>query len=477
MRKACSLLAVVLPLMAASSVCADVRLPKIFTDHMVLQQKTDVPVWGWADADEEVTVTLGDSTSTTKANADGKWLVKVKTPAAGGPKELVVKGKNAITLTDVLIGEVWVASGQSNMEWTVSRSSNPQEEIKNANYPQIRMIKVGRNPTSEPQSDLPPSSGAWEVCTPEVAGNFSAVGLFFARKLNAELDVPVGIISTNWGGTIAEAWTSRETLAADADWYGEILARGKDFKEGNPNQPSVLFNSMINPLLPYAIRGAIWYQGESNVGRAEQYAKLFPTMIADWRKAWGQGDFPFLFVQLAPYAYNKQADTLQLPELWEAQLKTLTASPNTGMCVTTDIATTNDIHPPNKQDVGQRLALWALANTYGKDIVFSGPLYESMAVEGSKIRIKFKHSDGGLAAHGDKPLSHFTIAGEDQKFVPATAEIDGESVVVSSPDVAKPVAVRFGWSDTAEPNLFNKAGLPASPFRTDEFPMVTAGRR
>ena len=212
--------------------------------------------------------------------------------------------------------------------------------------------------------------------------------------------------------------------------------------------------------------------------RAEQYAKLFPAMIGDWRKSFGQGDFPFLFVQLAPYAYNKQMSTGQLPELWEAQTKTLTASPNTGMCVTTDIATTGNIHPPNKQDVGLRLALWALANTYEKkDLVYSGPLYESAAVEGSKIRVKFKHTAGGLAAEGGKPLSHFQIAGDDQKFVDATAEIDGETVVVSSPDVAKPVAVRFGWNDTAEPNLFNKAHLPASPFRSDNFPMVTAGKR
>ena len=460
---------------------ADVRLAKIFGDHMVLQQKTDAAIWGWADADEEVTVTLGDAKATTKAGGDGKWLMKLATPAAGGPYEIVVKGKNEVKLADVMTGEVWIASGQSNMEWPLRASTNAAEEIKNASHAAIRIIKIGRNPTDKPQDEIPANSSGWQVCTPENAPNFTAVGYFFARKLNAEMSVPVGIISSNWGGTIAEAWTSRETLEGDSEWYGPILERGKVFKAGNPNQPAVLYNSMIKPLVPYSIRGAIWYQGESNVGRAEQYAKLFPAMIADWRKSFGQGDFPFLFVQLAPYHYGRQQNTEntgQLAELWEAQLKTLTASPNTGMCVTTDIATVGDIHPPNKQDVGLRLALWALGTTYGKsDVAISGPLYESSAVEDNKIRIKFKHTAGGLAAHGDKPLSHFTIAGEDQKFVAAKAEIDGETIVVSSPDVAKPVAVRFGWEDKAEPNLFNKAGLPASPFRTDTFPMVTAGKR
>jgi sialate O-acetylesterase len=463
---------------------ADVRLPAIFGDHMVLQQKTEAPVWGWADADEEVTVSLGEAKATTKAGADGKWLVKLATPAASAtPQELIVKGKNEVKFADVLVGEVWVCSGQSNAEWSIAQSTNAAEEIKNANFPQIRMVKVGRNPSDKPLDDfkfVPNPAGAksgWAVASPETAAPMSAIGYFFARKLNQDLQVPVGIISTNWGGTIAEAWTSPEALAADPESFGPILERGKVFQPGNPNQPSVLYNSMIKPLLPYAIQGAIWYQGESNVSRAEQYSKLFPAMIADWRKNWGRGDFPFIFVQLAPYAYNKQMDTKQLPELWEAQLKTLSVSPNTGMAVTTDIATVNDIHPPNKQDVGARLALWALANTYGKsDLVFSGPLYESAAVEDNKIRVKFKHA-AGLKLSDSKPGQHFTIAGDDMKFVPATATIDGETVVVSAPEVAKPVAVRFGWSDTAEPNLFNGAGLPASPFRTDTFPLVTAGRK
>lgn len=483
MRTMCCFGAAVMSIFCAANARADVRLAKVFGDHMVLQQKTDAPVWGWADPDEEVTVTLGDAKATAKAGADGKWLAKLTTPAAGGPFWLHVKGKNSITLVDVMVGEVWIASGQSNMEWAVRQSANAADETRSCDHPAIRMIKVGRNPSNEPLDEFKPVDNGstvtgWAVARPETVPNFSAVGYFFARKLNAELGVPVGIISSNWGGTIAEAWTSRATLESDPEWFGPILERGQEFKAGNPNQPSVLYNSMIKPLVPFAIRGAIWYQGESNVGRAEQYAKLFPAMIADWRKSFAQGDFPFLFVQLAPYAYDRTKDTGQLPELWEAQLKTLTASPNTGMCVTTDIATTSNIHPPNKQDVGLRLALWALGTTYGKsDLVYSGPLYESMAVEDGKIRIKFKHAAGGLAAASDKPLTHFTIAGEDEKFVAASATIDGETVVVSSPDVPKPVAVRFGWEDTAEPNLFNKAGLPASSFRTDTFPMVTAGKK
>src|SRR5688572_29806510 len=278
----------------AAPAWADVTLPKIFGDHMVLQQKTEAPVWGWADPDEEVTVTLGEAKATAKAGADRKWMVKIATPAASGTAlELVVKGKNEIKITDVLAGEVWIASGQSNMEWSVAQSSNPAEEIKNANYPQIRMIKVGRNPSDKPLDDFAfvpnpkDAKSGWAVCSPETAAPMSAVGLFFARKLNKDLGVPVGMISTNWGGTIAEAWTSHETLASDPEWFGPILEKGKTFQPKNPNQPSVLYNSMIRPLVPYTIKGAIWYQGESNVSRAEQYAKLFPAMIADWRKSFG----------------------------------------------------------------------------------------------------------------------------------------------------------------------------------------------
>lgn len=456
---------------APSEALADIRMPKIFGNGMVLQLQSKVAVWGWAEAGEEVKVSLGETTETTKAGADGKWSVKIQTPAAGGPHSLIAKGKNEVKLDDVLIGEVWICSGQSNMEWTVAQSKNPAEEAAAAKFPQIRMIKVAHNVADKPQEDI---NGQWTNCSPESVPNFSAVGYFFARHLHHELKVPIGMINTSWGGTICEAWTSKETLATDED-FKPILDRSANFQPNNPNQASVLYNGMVHPLIPFGIKGAIWYQGESNVSRAEQYRKLFPAMIGDWRKRFGQGDFPFLFVQLAPFKYGH--DPKLLAEQWESQTKTL-ALPNTGMAVTTDIGNVADIHPANKQDVGKRLALWALAKSYGKNgLAYSGPLYESMSIDGKRIRLKFKHTNGGLVAGGNKPLTHFTIAGEDQKFVEAKASIDGETVVVESDQVAKPVAVRFGWDQHAEPNLFNKDQLPASPFRTDSFPMVSAGAK
>jgi len=450
------------------SAAADVKLPKIFGDHMVLQQKTDAAVWGWADPEEEVTVTFGDAKATTKAAADGKWHTTIKTAdASKEPRDLVVKGKNEIKLTDVLVGEVWICSGQSNMEWSVNASANPQEEVKNGNHPLIRQLKVAHNPAEKPVEDI---NGQWLICSPETVGNFTAVGYFFARDLQKELDVPVGLINTSWGGTLCEAWTSKEALETHED-FKPILERSKEFKAGNPNQAAVLYNGMVAPIIPFSIRGAIWYQGESNAGRGVQYGKLFPTMIADWRKRFGQGDFPFLFVQIAPWPYGN-ADERLLPELWEAQLKTLSV-PNTGMAVIHDIGDIKDIHPKNKQDVGKRLALWALAKTYNKsDVVYSGPLYKSMQVDGDKVVLNFDHVGGGLVAKRDK-LTHFEIAGEDQKFVPAEAKIEGKTIVVSSPDVQKPASVRFAWKKLAEPNLFNEEGLPASPFRTDEWPLLS----
>jgi sialate O-acetylesterase len=465
----------------SQSVQAEIKLPKLFADHMVLQRDTEANVWGWAAPGEEVKISLGEATASAKADDAGVWKAKIKTPPAGGPHELKFKGSNEITLKDVYSGEVWVASGQSNMEWSVAASANPQEEAKNAGNPLIRMIKVQRIPSETPVNDIPVDPGAkktspdsgWAVSSPETAPTFSAVGYFFARTLSQELKVPVGIINTSWGGTLCEAWTSKEALAAvDSLKYMAERQVAVDPAKPNPNQPAVLFNGMLNPVIPFTIRGAIWYQGESNVGRADEYRTLFPTMIKDWRTRFGQGDFPFLFVQLAPYKYD---GTNKLAELWDSQLKTLTLSPNTGMCVTTDITNINDIHPKNKQDVGKRLGLWALANTYGqKDLVYSGPLYDSSEIEGDKIRIKFKHVGGGLVAKDDKPLTHFQIAGEDQKFVDAKANIDGDTIVVSSEAVSKPTAVRFAWQAIAEPNFGNKAGLPASPFRTDDWKLTTA---
>lgn len=462
---------------------AEVTMPKVFGNHMVLQaEREGAPIWGKAAAGEKVSITLGDAKAEATASDDGKWSAKLNTPKAGGPFKLTIEGTNKIEFDDVLVGEVWVCSGQSNMEWSVSQSDN-EPKAENEISSSIRLFKVQHNAAKDPQDDV---VGSWVVCTLGTVPRFSAVGFFFARELTNGLKtsdgkpMPIGLISTNWGGTLAEAWTSKATLAADAENFGPILERSKEFKPGNPNQASVLYNGMIHPLLPYAIRGAIWYQGESNRSRAEQYIKLFPAMIGDWRKLWNQGDFPFYYVQLAPYTYNKAADSTELAELWEAQTKTL-AVPNTGMAVTTDVGNLGDIHPRNKLDVGKRLALWALAKDYGKtDVVYSGPLYESQSIEDGKIRVKFKHTAGGLNTREDKPLELFTIAGEDKKFVKAEAKIDGETIVVSSPEVPKPIAVRYGWSEHAAPasyNLYNKAGLPASPFRTDDFPLMTAGRK
>jgi sialate O-acetylesterase len=472
------LIAAVAALISVPAARAEIKLPKLFGDHMVLQRETEANLWGWAAPGEEVKISLGDSTSTTKADENGKWKAKLKTGAAGGPHELKFKGTNEVTLKDVYLGEVWIASGQSNMEWTVAQSANPQEEAANANHPLIRMIKVQKVPAETPVDDIPvdpgtkktTSTSGWAVCAPDTVPSYSAVGYYFARHLQKELGVPVGIVNTSWGGTVCEAWTSKEALTAvpSLKYLGDRAVKVEPGK-GNPNQPAVLYNGMLAPCIPLSIRGAIWYQGESNVGRAHEYATLFPTMIADWRARFGQGDFPFLFVQLAPYKYD---GTTKLAELWDAQLKSL-AVPGVGMCVTTDITNINDIHPKNKQDVGKRLALWALANTYGKkDLVYSGPLYDSHEIEGNKVRIKFKHGSG-LTAKDDKPLAHFQIASEDQNFVEAKATIEGDTLVVTSDAVQKPAAVRFAWSPIAEPNLFNKAGLPASPFRTDKFKLLT----
>jgi len=450
---------------------AEVSLPALFADHMCLQREIEIPVWGWAEQGEKVTVTLGDNSAETTAGADGKWMVKLPKMAAGGPHTLTVKGASEIKISDVLVGEVWVCSGQSNMEWTMTRVFNPEEEIAQAKYPQIRLFKVGRATPDEPAKDC---EGQWAACSPQSVAGFSAVAYYFGRKLHEELDVPVGLINTSWGGTVCEAWTSAEKLKEEPD-FDPIVKRGAA-SQGGPNRAGVLYNGMIAPLIPYAMRGAIWYQGESNLSRAVQYRKLFPTMITDWRERWGQGDFPFLFVQLAPFRYRGQ-DQRNYAELCEAQRLTLSL-PNTGMAVTNDIGNLRDIHPKNKEDVGERLALWALAMTYEqKDLVHSGPLYKSMEVEGDKARIHFDHAGSGLASRDGEPLRDFMIAGKDQQFVPAEAKIDGETVVVWSEAIREPAAVRFAWSDSAQPNLMNAEGLPASSFRTDKWPEATAGNQ
>ena len=635
--------------LAPSLVKADVRMPALFSDHMVIQRDTEAPVWGWAEPGEEITVmgSWNGEVVTTTATEDGRWSVKLSTPGAGGPHQITIHGENFVPIRNVFSGEVWICSGQSNMEWRVNISANPEEESKAADYPMIRHFDVRNAISTSPLDDC---EGKWTSCSPKTVGGYTAVGYYFGRKLHQELGVPIGLIATNWGGTVAESWTSEGTLAAkfpefqpaleqvaqmrvgggsdlsavqlawwkgleekqadvsvdwmtasyddtkwdsttvpgkwsdvglgDYDgtvWYrrsvevpaswvgknlvlelgpaddmdrvwangaliGETKADGKwqearryvipkdkvketniqltvcvidtggpgslgaspddmqlrlagttdavsvqisgewRFQKGtslkevgnfprqasfHANTPTALYNGMIAPLLPFAIRGAIWYQGESNRGRAPQYRELFPAMIADWREAWGQGDFPFGFVQIAPYGYGN--DTGQAAGLREAQTMTL-SSPNTGMAVTMDIGNPGDIHPRNKQDVGHRLGLWALANSYGyTELVFSGPMYAGYEVEGATIRLSFEHVHGGLVAAGG-PLSHFTMAGADKVFHPATAEIDGGTIVVRCAEVSAPVAVRYAWGAADEPNLKNAEGLPSPSFRTDSWP-------
>lgn len=454
----------------AAFAAAAVKLPAVFGDNMVLQRGRPVNVWGWAGPGEEVSVALAGQSRSTKADENGKWKLTLDKLEPGDPLTMTVKGSsgNTLVLRNVLVGEVWVCSGQSNMVWGVAASNDGPREIAEADYPAIRLFYVPEVKAMHPAADV---CARWSVCTPEnivkaKPGSFSALAYFFGRHLHKELGVPVGLIQTSWGGTPAEFWTSRKAL--DSDPALKPLLRHPD--------SSSLYNGMIAPLVPFAIRGAIWYQGESNVSRAHQYCTLFPAMIADWRAVWGQGDFPFGFVQIAPFRYGGQ-DPANCAELWEAQLLTLKNVPNTGMAVTMDIGDVKDIHPKNKQDAGKRLALWALAKVYGRDdLVYSGPIYKSMAIEGDCIRLSFDHVGGGLTAADGKPLRDFTIAGEDQQFVPAAAEIDGDSIVVRGEGISKPAAVRYAWRDDAQPNLANREGLPASPFRTDRWKCLTEGK-
>lgn len=494
----------------SSAAIANVAPAPVFTSHGILQQGRPVPVWGKADAGEEVTVSFGDRSLTTKADENGEWMVKLPAlKASSKPGKLTISGKNKVTLDDIVVGEVWVCSGQSNMEMGIRQVSNAQEEIKNADYPNIRLFNVGRQASGLPESEL---EGTWKRCSPDTIvqegwGGFSAVAYFFARHIHKELDVPIGVISSNWGGTRIEPWTPRQGFAAVPeltsfvkqiddlrstylnrvkqvmkaydDWMtreSKALQKGKPATEepewpsspftsnrfGRAGGPTVLYNGMIHALVPFAIRGATWYQGESNMGDGLVYHDKMKALIRGWREVWDQGEFPFLYVQLAPW--SRYGDG-QLPEIWEAQRRTLSV-PKTGMAVTTDVGDLEDIHPKNKQAVGRRLALWAMAKTYGQDdIVYSGPLFESAAIQDGKVRVEFSHTGSGLAVRGDGSLEWFEVAREDGEFVKATARIEGDHVIVSSDKVDEPTAVRFGWDKTANPNLINKEGLPASPFR------------
>jgi len=653
-------------LLIQQQVFAKVTVPSVIGDNMVLQSGKQVRIWGHGDPGERVSIEIAGQKAQAVADSAGKWETKIGPLKAGGPFDLTITGTNSLTIKNVLVGEVWVCSGQSNMEWPLINARNGAAEVASANYPEIRLFTVQKATSSTPLDDV---KGNWVVTTPDKVGQFSAVGYFFGRELNQKLKVPVGLIHSSWGGTPAEAWTQRESLASNpelqpildryqesqkdlpqrqaefqkrlaawihqnlyedggnkgealgyadsktnsSDWQtmnlpqffetaglkidgavwfrkeievpqawagqalelnlaaiddydttyfngkrvggigaetpnsysvprqyqipGELVKAGRNViavrvfdsageggfgtgkmsigpvasnetqpitlagpwmykvelglepkspdwgsrPEGpgpnNQNSPTVLYNAMIAPLVPYAIRGAIWYQGESNAGRAYQYRTLFPTMIRNWRTVWAEGDFPFYYVQLANWQPIKtEPAESEWAELREAQTMTLREA-NTGMAVIIDIGDTKDIHPRNKTDVGHRLALWALANTYKQKIEYSGPLYQSFNVKGNEIRIKFAHAGVGLKTSDGAEPKAFEIAGENKKFVWANARIEGDEVVVWSKDVAKPVAVRYAWADNPVTNLYNKLDLPTSPFRTDDWPGVTVSRK
>lgn len=447
---------------------AAIKLPSIIGNGMVLQRDREVPLWGWDEPGTKVKVTMGAAEVSAQAGADGRWQVLLPATKAGGPHTITIQGTDSKTIEDVLFGEVWLCSGQSNMEWTVNRSNNPEEERAAGNFPLIRHIKIPHVPAATPQTDV--ASSGWKATTPQTAGDFTAVGYFFARHLHQELDgVPIGLIGSNWGGTRIEPWTPPigfqqvPALKNIADNLANFPQKKEDGSL-NHQTPLALYNGMIAPLVPYGIRGALWYQGESNNGEGMLYFEKMKALIAGWRSLWKDETMPFYFVQLAPYRYG--GEPTRLAGIWEAQAAALTI-PHTGMAVTADIGDVKDIHPRNKQDVGKRLALWALVKDYGKkDLVYSGPLYRSASVEGNKIRVHFDHVGGGLVSRDGEALTHFEIAGAGGEFVPAQAEIDGETIVVSADGVSEPKAVRFAWHQEAEPNLSNEAGLPASPFRS-----------
>lgn len=456
MKRQCVLLTELLWLIvAAAPVLADVQLNGMFGDNMVLQRGKALPVWGTAEAGEDVTVTIGTQSLATKANDQGQWSVRLQPIDKYGPVTFSVTGHNTIALNNVVVGEVWLCSGQSNMAWPVNRAANGVEEIAAAVLPEIRLFTVPRNPQPEPQNEI---KGSWAAASPETVPNFSAVAWFFGRELHRELQAPIGLVNSSVGGTAAELWTPADAL------------KGTPTLEAAAKTPKAytLYNGMIAPLVPFAIAGVIWYQGEANGGRGEAYKEVFPTLIRSWRSAWGQGDFPFLYVQLANYG-KRQETPADAPwaRLREAQLYTL-KEPATAMAVTIDIGEGGNIHPTNKQEVGRRLSLAALSHAYGKKLTFAGPLFDAMTIANGSARLTFKNAEGLKTTDGGA-LKGFAIAGEDRKWVWATATIDKDAINVASPDVPNPVAVRYAWGSDPEVNLVNGAGLPTSPFRTDDW--------
>lgn len=465
----------------SGNVClAEVRLPKILGSNMVLQRDSEVQIWGWADPGEEVQVSGGwlDRETSVKADQDGKWQVRLATGAAGGPHSITIAGKNHITLDEILFGEVWIASGQSNMEMPLIAVSgaytgikDSAKEVTEATYPEIRLFQAGNFSSLEPLDDvqtgismygIPVAACQWQACTPKTVPTFASTAYFFARELNQQLNVPIGIIDSSWGGTSAEAWTPAAGLKA-LGYRAELEQERKFPQKASQKVPTRLYNGMIHPLRNFKIKGVVWYQGEQNAVRAAKYRDLFTTMIRQWRAAFGY-EFPFYFAQISPYRYRD----VNSAYLREAQFETMSLA-KTGMAVTMDIGDLDDVHPKNKQEVGRRLALWALANDYRRDLTHSGPVYRSSVFQDGKARLSFDHVGDGLSTRDGGPPSDLQIAGADRVFYPARASIDGDELVVSSDKVAVPAAVRYAFTSSAVPNLMNKEGLPASSFRTDRW--------
>ena len=445
------------------SLTAQIKLPALFTDNMVLQRNAEVSVWGWGDYHYETRVTgsWSKDTVTTWVSTDLKWRVTLKTPDAGGPYKLCIMGKDTITLENIMIGEVWLCSGQSNMELTAEQTFNNSElEVANAYHPNIRLFNVKRTASQAPQENC---FGEWEVCSPRSMRSFSALGYFFGRHLHQHLNIPVGLINASLGGTPAEVWVSREVVAADP-----VLQDGAERLikyDWKLTDPGVVYNAMIAPLMPFTIAGTIWFQGEGNAETPQTYQKLFATLIESWREGFNN-DFPFYYVQIAPYAYEPR---YHAPYIREAQVKCLDI-PKTGLVLFSDfVDDINEGHPRNKQQEGERLGNYVLADRYGiKGIAYKSPLYESFNVENNKIRVTFVNADEGLVVRGEK-LKYFEVAGEDRVFYPANAKIDGNTVLIWSKEVKAPVAARYAFSNDAIGNLFSREGLPASPFRTDNW--------
>ena len=463
MKNAINHILVVLSLCFVQESFAKIWLPSILSDNMVLQQKSNVTIWGWSTETSDAISVKGswNNTSVTTEAYQGVWSVHLPTPTAGGPYTVTIEGHETLLIQNVLIGEVWLASGQSNMEWTPTKGLlNGEEEIKRANYPNIRLYQVDRHIAQYPQDDTP---GKWVECSPATMKNFSSVAYFFAKNIQDKLSIPMGMISSSWGGTPVETWIPKAVLSKDAELVE--AAKRIEVKKWWPNEPGLAYNAMIYPLANYRIAGCIWYQGESNRQNANSYYNSFPLLIDSWRKLWSE-EFPFYFAQIAPYKYGEM-DAIDGAIVRDAQLATMLNIPKTGMAVTNDIGNLENIHPINKQEVGRRLALWALAKDYGMESMgYSGPIYKSMEIKKNKIILNFDHASGGLIKKG-KYLTHFTIAGADKVFHKAKAKIVGNTIVVYAKNVKNPIAVRFAFTDTAEPNLYNAAGLPASAFRTD----------